>query len=150
MNTVTITRVHEWDMAHRLGDGYKSKCRHLHGHRYRAHITIVAPTLDEFGMVLDFAAVKEVCGGWIDGFLDHATLVSEADQSLHKLLASEDQRFMCVPFNTTVENIVQWLAERLQVMLNIYALAEKKPQLKVTHLRVYETPNGWADWSCQS
>ena len=142
MDTVIVTRKHEWDMAHRLGDGYKSKCRHLHGHRYTAEITVQAPQLDQYGMVMDFAMIKQICGGWIDTYLDHATLVSDTDESLHKLLSVEDQRYYVVPFNTTPENIVRWMAERFQVIL--------PEEITLVKLRIYETPNGWAEWSCNT
>ena len=73
--TVSITQRIEWDMGHRLGDGYPSKCRHAHGHRYVAEVSFTAPDLDRYGMVVDFGNIKRLCKTWIDDNIDHAFLV---------------------------------------------------------------------------
>ena len=158
---LTVTKVHEWDMAHRLGDGYTSKCKHLHGHRYKLEITLGCAKLDPYGMVQDFGTIKTLLGGWIDQHLDHAALVSLNDGRLLDFVKEEGQRHHAVKFNTTVEHIVVWLAGVLQQVLdehvrNKAALAPKaEPNfvlrdsgraLTITHLRLYETPNGYADW----
>lgn len=142
---IEITRRIEWDMAHRLGDGYKSKCAHLHGHRYVAELTFTAPGLDQFGMVLDFGEIKKVCGGWIDDHLDHGTIVCEKDMSLRLFTHQEKQKRQVVEFNTTVENIVPWLAGVLQRQIDsVPELCERKVQ--ITCLTIWETPNGRATW----
>ena len=87
--SVVLTQRIEWDMGHRLGDGYLSKCRHAHGHRYVAELSFIASTLDEFGMVLDFGEIKRLAKGWIDEHIDHAFLVYEKDLPLLDFLRSE-------------------------------------------------------------
>lgn len=163
MNTITVTRLLEWDMAHRLGHGYQSKCKHLHGHRYRLEVTAACPKLDRFGMVIDFASLKTICGGWIDENLDHAMLVCDQDQTMIDLLDREGQRHFVVPFNTTAENIVDWLAAVLQGELDRTVnrtqyveaaggvVKQVTPErIVLTHLKLFETPNGWAEWSCKT
>jgi len=143
--SVVLTQRIEWDMGHRLGDGYQSKCRHAHGHRYVAELSFVAPTLDEFGMVLDFGEIKRLAKGWIDEHIDHAFLVYEKDLPLLDFLRSESNRHFVVNFNTTVENITSWLGPQLQAVINADAMAKSR-SLRLTRVRVYETPNGWAEW----
>ncbi len=142
---IEITTVIEWDMAHRLGRGYKSKCKNLHGHRYRAEITLQADRLDSHGMILDFGIVKQICKGWIDDRIDHATLVDNHDSSLVTFLERQKQKYFVVEFSTTVECIVDWLAYMLQFQLNKQLGEDEAPTL--TRLRVFETPNNWCDWS---
>lgn len=145
---VLLTKRHEWDMGHRLGKGYASKCKHLHGHRYVAEMTFECEALDQHDMVVDFGTVKAVCGKWIDDNLDHATMVFVEDRALYEFLSCEVNRFHMVGFNTTVENIVSYLAVRLQEVVNKHPdLAQRKVTL--VELRVNETPNGWATWRKQ-
>ena len=141
----TITRKIEWDMAHRLGDGYQSKCKYLHGHRYTAEITCSAPTLNKFGMVIDLGDIKNLCKGWIDEHLDHGTMVYVDDTSLVDWLIIQKQKYYPIPFNTTVENIVDLLAVVFSQQLERVS-ALRARGVKLVKLRVYETPNGWAEW----
>ena len=145
MPTLTITKRHEWDMGHRLGKGYTSKCRHNHGHRYVAEMTFECEALNSFDMVLDFGEIKSVCGAWIDEHIDHATLVFVEDETLLHFLERECNRHFVVTFNTTVENIVVWLAKQLQEVLDRVE-AFKKRGVTLIQLKVNETPNGWATW----
>ena len=143
--SIVLTQRIEWDMGHRPGDGYHSKCRHAHGHRYVAELSFVAPTLDEFGMVLDFGEIKRLAKGWIDEHIDHAFLVSEKDLPLLNFLRSEKNRHFVVNFNTTVENIASWLGPELQTVIDADKMAKSR-KVQLTRVRVYETPNGWAEW----
>ncbi len=144
--SVVLTQRIEWDMGHRLGDGYLSKCRHAHGHRYVAELSFVASTLDAFGMVLDFGEIKRLAKSWIDEHIDHAFLVYEKDLPLLDFLRSENNRHFIVSFNTTVENITSWLGPQLQTVINADAMAKSRG-VRLTRVRVYETPNGWAEWT---
>ncbi len=142
---ITASKTFHWDMAHRLGDGYTSKCRHLHGHRYVAEVVVEAGALNEHGMVLDFGEITSVCDTWIQEHLDHATLVCERDTSLRAFLEAEGNRLHVVPFNTTAEQIAAWLAEVLQAEL------DAQPHLtgrgvRIVRLRLNETPRSVAEW----
>jgi 6-pyruvoyltetrahydropterin/6-carboxytetrahydropterin synthase len=80
-NQTTVTRVFEWDSAHRVLR-HESKCSTLHGHRYRAEIACTAERLDGCGRVIDFGEIKARVGQWIDSHWDHTTLVNRADERL--------------------------------------------------------------------
>ena len=43
--------------AHQL-KGYDGDCRNLHGHNYEVTVTVVADTLNEVGIALDFKKLK--------------------------------------------------------------------------------------------
>ena len=62
--TTTIRRYVETDTGHRVPN-HKSKCRHLHGHRYRfeaeieGDVVTVTGVSDE-GMLMDFSDISRV------------------------------------------------------------------------------------------
>lgn len=58
--------------AHRLMN-YNGKCEHLHGHNYRVHVTVRAPSPGDGGMVIDFGDLKKATNAVVDR-LDHAFL----------------------------------------------------------------------------
>ena len=54
--------------AHKLDLPYESKCRSIHGHNYIVTIYCKSHKLTDYGMIVDFAKVKE----HIHGYLDHS------------------------------------------------------------------------------
>lgn len=58
--------------AHRIC-GHPGPCARLHGHNYRAVITVVGERLNELGMLIDFGELKRLCGEVIAP-LDHSYL----------------------------------------------------------------------------
>ena len=133
---ITCTRRLEFDAAHRVLR-HESKCAHLHGHRYAVEITCHAP-LDDVGRVIDFGLVKERVGGWIDAMWDHGTLVNVDDFELLSWLTQQGQKRYIIHGEPTAENIASMILERTQQLLG-------GDGLTVVRVRVYETPNCWAD-----
>jgi 6-pyruvoyltetrahydropterin/6-carboxytetrahydropterin synthase len=138
---IRITKCLEWDSAHRLLR-HESKCASLHGHRYQAEVTCEAERLDAIGRVVDFAVINEVLGNWLDTHWDHTTLVNAEDTDLIEFLEAEVQRgkrkhyvFQGEP---TVEHITQELFAVACRVLNT-------DRVRVTKIRVYETPDSWAE-----
>lgn len=54
--------------AHKLNLPYESKCNNAHGHNYIVTVYCKSSELTEYGMVIDFAKVKEQ----VHGYLDHS------------------------------------------------------------------------------
>lgn len=131
------TRVLEWDAAHRVMQ-HESKCRHLHGHRYKAEITCECPELDELGRVVDFGVIKSKVGGWIDTNWDHGTIANEKDTDLISLCRANDWKCYPLEGNPTAEIMGLYLYKKANLILRTF-------QLRVVHVRLYETPNCWAD-----
>lgn len=132
----TITRRIEFDAAHRVME-HESKCRNLHGHRYAVEITCTGE-LDKLGRIVDFSAIKERVGGWIDRELDHGTLLNLRDCDLIELCVANEWKHYVFAENPTAENIAEQLFHIATQLLEPLAI-------KVTRVRVYETPNCWAD-----
>lgn len=74
----SITKIFRFCAAHRLL-GHTGKCRHLHGHNYKAVLTFGKPNLDTLGMVTDFQNIKDVIGTWIDANWDHNSILHQED-----------------------------------------------------------------------
>jgi len=135
----SVTRKLEFDAAHRVMN-HESKCATLHGHRYVVEVTAEAMQLDEIGRVIDFSVLKQKIGTWIDAFWDHTTIVFVDDvevlTALLKLPRNKDP--FVTGWNPTAENMAEFLLKKCPELLN-------DSGVKVTKIRIYETPNCWAD-----
>ena len=87
----TVTKKLEISGAHRLNLPYESKCTKLHGHNWIIFVTCQSKTLNENGMVVDFAEIKKIVGQ-----LDHA--------NINEILVEQ---------NPTAENIARWICENV-------------------------------------
>lgn len=139
--TVTVTRKFEFDYAHRVL-GHEGKCRHLHGHRGVAEVTVTAPALDSLGRVIDFSRLKELVGQWIDDNWDHNILLNMNDP-LVKLTINDDDNLGKVfsgkcPYmtygNPTAENMAKGLYDAAKRVL-------KGTGMEVVEVVIWETPN---------
>ncbi len=135
-----ITRRLEFDAGHRLLR-HESKCRNVHGHRYAVELTCEAEALDAVGRVIDFGVVKAVVGGWIDEHLDHG-YIGEADDPILEAARKVGSKVHSVSFPPTAEHLARYLFD---VASNLLGGSYK---IRVVRVRLYETPNGWADFPC--
>lgn len=132
---LSITRRLEFDAGHRLLK-HEGKCRNYHGHRYSVEATILTGNpLDETGMVVDFAVVKEKLGGWLDTFWDHGMLLQKGDPLL-AFCESEALKYFELDRPPTAEVLAEELWRQTSLLFNTGDV----------HIRVYETPNCWADY----
>jgi len=130
-----ITRRLEIDAGHRLLK-HESKCRHVHGHRFKFEITCTG-ALDQVGRVIDFSVIKGVIGAWLDAELDHAFIAEQGDPIV-AWLEQNEMRVHVVPFSPSSENLAQYVLERARLELFRFGV-------KVVRVRCYETPNCWSD-----
>ena len=138
---ITCTRRFEFDSGHRVMQ-HESKCRHVHGHRYAAEITVEADQLDEVGRVVDFGRVKEVVGWWIDENWDHAYIGHPDDWVPRALVERGDARVYVMPEGKepTAENLASLLVSVAQGLLG-------SDHLRVVRVVLWETPNCKAEWT---
>jgi 6-pyruvoyltetrahydropterin/6-carboxytetrahydropterin synthase len=134
---ISITRRFEFCAGHRVY-GHEGKCAHVHGHQYFVEITVTTPRLDALGMVIDFSAIKEVIGTWIDLNWDHGMLLN-VDDPLVDFWATElrGHKYFALPYNPTAENIARYLLQKV--------CPEEMPDLTTTKVKVWETPNCYAE-----
>jgi 6-pyruvoyltetrahydropterin/6-carboxytetrahydropterin synthase len=138
--TYSCTRRLEFDSAHRVML-HESKCRNLHGHRYVVEVTAQADKLDSLGRVVDFSVLKSVLGGWLDKEWDHGMIANKDDLGIIEICELAKWKVYKMLSNPTAES----MAEHLYVVFNAL-LREHDTALSVSHIRLYETPNCWADW----
>lgn len=144
---ISITRQFGFDAGHRVL-GHESKCANLHGHRYLAEVTVEGPKLDHLGRVIDFSVLKTKVGSWIDDHWDHTMILHEDDPLLsiqtHNSVIFGPKRPYVMPngMNPTAENLAQVLATMAQIHIEAHSL-------KVIRVRLWETPNCYADWEIE-
>lgn len=119
---VLVSKEFTFDAAHHLHH-YEGKCKNLHGHTYRVILGVSGYT-DERGLVIDFGDIKDIWKQKIEIHLDH--------RYLNETLP---------PMNTTAENIVVWIYEKLAEAL------QEGPfkGARVEFVRLYETPTSYAE-----
>ncbi len=141
-----ITRRLEFDAGHRIPD-HKSQCRHLHGHRYAIEITLSGEIIRQDGdaangMVMDFSEVKAIAKTHVVDVWDHAFLVYRGDTRIVEFLGSlPDHRTVILDCVPTAENLAE---EAFRVLDPVYRDTYGN-HLQLQRVRLYETPNCWAD-----
>lgn len=141
-----ITRRLEFDAGHRIPD-HRSRCRHLHGHRYTLEVTlagniICAPGDAQHGMVMDFSEVKAIAQREVADEWDHAFLAWCEDHVIVEFLSTiSGHRTVTFDAPPTAEHLAETAFRRLD---RAYA-DQYGNHLRLERVRLYETPNCWAD-----
>ena len=141
-----ITRKLEFDAGHRIST-HNSQCRHLHGHRYCIEITLSGHIIadegtPQQGMVMDFSEVKRIAKSVLVDQWDHAFLVYMGDTQVLQFLQSiEGHKTVVLDAQPTAENLAL-------IAFDILDAAYQDTygnHLQLEQVRVFETPNCWAD-----
>ncbi|MDZ4202611.1 MAG: 6-carboxytetrahydropterin synthase QueD [Gallionella sp.] len=141
-----ITRRLEFDAGHRIPN-HNSQCKHLHGHRYAIEITLSGDLIttegqSEQGMVMDFSDVKRIAKEKLVDAWDHAFLVYRGDRAVCDFLATLPQH------KTVILDVVPTAEHLAQTAFDILNSAYRDMygnNLRLESVRLYETPNNWAD-----
>ncbi|MFB3161656.1 6-carboxytetrahydropterin synthase QueD [Neobacillus sp. 179-J 1A1 HS] len=124
---VLVSKEFTFDASHHL-HCYEGKCKNLHGHTYKV-VFGVSGYVDETGLMMDFGDIKAIWKNEIEIHLDH--------RYLNETLP---------PMNTTAENIVVWIYEKMKEAL---AKEENKDRhyigARVEFVRLFETPTSYAE-----
>jgi 6-pyruvoyltetrahydropterin/6-carboxytetrahydropterin synthase len=146
IDPMLITRRLEFDAGHRIPD-HQSQCRHLHGHRYAIEITLAGDIIEaagepENGMVMDFSHVKLLAKQTLVDQWDHAFLAFRGDTAVTAFLATlPGHKTVLLDAVPTAENLARIAFATLDpVYRDTYG-----NQLRLDRIRIYETPNCWAD-----
>jgi 6-pyruvoyltetrahydropterin/6-carboxytetrahydropterin synthase len=141
-----ITRRLEFDAGHRIPD-HGSQCRHLHGHRYVLEVTLSGAVVEAgglavTGMVMDFADVKAIAKQHVVDVWDHAFLAYRHDTAVVEFLNSlPGHKTVLLDVIPTAEN----LAQHAFALLDPHYVSSYGNALRLERVRLYETPNCWAD-----
>lgn len=123
---VLVSKEFTFDAAHHL-HCYEGKCKNLHGHTYKV-VFGISGFADERGLAIDFGDIKEIWKKEIEIYLDH--------QYLNETLP---------PMNTTAENIVVWIYEKMKEALQNEKKMNRYHGVRVEFVRLYETPSSYAE-----
>lgn len=143
-----ISKQIEWDMGHRIAN-HKSKCRNIHGHRYKAEIEIEGNIIEienisDEGMVIDFSDIKKLATKFVYDILDHGFMVWNKDKNLIDFFKKNpDQKYIEVPFVPTAENIAQWIFTQLNNRIK----DKYRTGLKLSSIKLWETPTSWIKYT---
>lgn len=103
--------------------GYTGKCGRLHGHNWKVVVTLATDRLDDVGMGVDFAKLKE----------ETRAILAQVD---HTCL---NEVFPFTELNPTAENIAKWLWEMLAKRIEGSAVA-------VSRVTVWESDSACASY----
>lgn len=123
---VLVSKEFTFDAAHHL-HCYEGKCKNLHGHTYTV-IFGISGYVDDYGLMMDFGDMKEIWKNDIEVHLDH--------RYLNETLP---------PMNTTAENLVVWIYEKMQESLLQEDRQNKYHGARVEFVRLFETPTSYAE-----
>lgn len=123
---VLVSKEFTFDAAHHL-HCYEGKCKNLHGHTYKV-IFGISGYVDARGLMMDFGDIKSIWKNEIEIYLDH--------RYLNETLP---------PMNTTAENIVVWIYEKMQEALNKEENKDQFLGARVEFVRLFETPTSYAE-----
>lgn len=141
-----ITRKFEFDAGHRIST-HLSQCRNLHGHRYVLEVTISGGIITDAGapgqgMVMDFSDVKRIIRETLVDQWDHAFLVYAGDTRVLEFLQSlENHKTVVLEVQPTAENLALLAFDILHRTFRDSCAG----RLELEHVRLFETPNCWAD-----
>lgn len=133
---VIIGKRFRFDAAHRL-PRHDGKCSQPHGHTYTLEVDIEGDITyakcSSQGMILDYRNMKLLVEQKVIDYLDH--------RDLNQVIPS---LFRCPDANT--DNVTT--AERLVEMIGrlLYTQFHDEFGVRVTRVRIQETPDTWADW----
>lgn len=136
-----VSKQIEWDMGHRVLN-HHSKCSNLHGHRYKAEISLEGDLIikdgdSSEGMVIDFGDIKTIATKYVHNVLDHGFMVWEKDiVMLNFFSKNSDQKHIVVPFTPTAENIAMWIFNQLEPKF----IDTFGTNLKLESVKIWETP----------
>ena len=143
MQNIRLTKIFNFEAAHALL-GYHGKCRHIHGHSYQLHVTVIGKPLDDEsssveGMVMDFSHLKEIVKENIVEVFDHALVLNKNTPLEGVNMKSETfQKVIIVDYQPTSENLLIDYADRISKLL--------PENVKLHNLRLQETVTSFAEW----
>lgn len=141
MAIIRITKAFNFEMAHSLKD-HDGPCRNIHGHTYELFVTIIGEPRNEDGhpangMIIDFAALKEIVNKHIVHVYDHAFVVSQKSPWANDTGAM-NCKLIVLPFEPTSENLV---LEYARILTKAFG-----EEVKLHSLRLRETTTAYAAW----
>ena len=103
--------------AHHLDLPYESKCRNSHGHNWSVVVYCRSEVLTSYGMIVDFAKIKQE----VHGYLDHG--------NINELLPD---------INPTAENMAKWICDKVSSLCEVGECYKVSVQESEGNIAIYE------------
>ena len=159
MTRMTMTRTHEFDMGHRVMHEMV-KCWSDHGHRYKIEITLEFEEMNSIGYALDFKFIKKLFCSYIDKRFDHGkalnphdTILIDATRKIKNDVTGEHSKLHLMNLmgegnfcNPSAENLSKEIFFAASKLLD----DPQNCDIKVSNIRLFETPNCWVDCTKES
>jgi len=143
-----VIKIIQWDMGHRVMN-HRSICKGLHGHRYKAEISIKGDMVEvegssEEGMVIDFADIKKIALSLVHKKLDHSFMAWDKDKEMIDFFKlSKGHKPVIVPFTPTAENVAKYIFDLIYPeIVDAYG-----NNIHLSSVKVWETPTSCAIYS---
>ncbi len=144
MSTIRITKQFSFETGHALY-GYDGKCRNVHGHSYKLHVTVIGIPISDsnhvkFGMVIDFSDLKKIVKTEIVDVFDHATVFNKNTPHLQLAKELEDRghNVLLVEYQPTSEMMIIDFAQKIKNQLPSH--------IQLHSLKLQETESSYAQW----
>ncbi len=144
MSSIRITKQFSFETGHALY-GYDGKCRNVHGHSYKLHVTVIGKPISDsrnvkFGMVIDFGDLKKIVKTKIVDVFDHATVFNKNTPhvELAKELGCRGHNIILVDYQPTSEMMIIDFAEIIK--------KELPTHIQLHSLKLQETNSSYAQW----
>ena len=136
-----ITKIFNFETAHAL-HGYAGKCRNLHGHSYKLHVTVSSKTPEEgylggTGILMDFKDLKKLVNEKVVDKFDHRLILSKAYLAANPNLG-ELENLEIWDIEPSAENIILYIKQEL--------LGGFPEDVELVKLVLYETSDSYAEW----
>lgn len=141
---VRVCRHEEFEISHML-DNYNGKCGRIHGHCYKAEITLEGNIIEDtsnnsYGMVMDFNDLKPIIKDVIPDhfYISDISQTGSFQQDLRELMDKYNLPYKTFEGRSTVENMVIYYSNEIQKRLpkNVF----------IVELKLWETTNSFAIW----
>jgi len=128
--------------AHLL-NGYKGKCKNLHGHNYLVEVILQGNELNDIGILFDFSKLEHELNKILNT-LDHTTILKECEEnkSLIEVLKSMKSQVILFHDNPTAENLARYIYKKLKK--NFFG--NKKIKSMLRSVKVWETNDCLAEF----
>jgi len=139
---LSVTKIFYFEMAHAI-HGYAGYCKNIHGHSYMHYVTITtqinqAGYIPSPGMLIDFKELKKLVIESVINKLDHHLVLSSKFLEENSSL-SFTNNLVIMDAEPTVENLLVLIKD---ILLNKFS-----PDINLTHLKMYETKDSYAEWT---
>ena len=112
-----VTIIKSFSAAHVLTE-IGGKCEELHGHNFKVEVTVVAPDLNESGLLIDFRVVKK----WLSEILE------DIDHKHLNIISS------FAGINPSAENIAKYICKKMELKV-------KLAKVNVVRVKIWESEN---------